>query len=173
MWTIWLKCKSSKWERKQTFEELETMSLIIKWIMEINSAISTTDTFTKGNEKKKKIILQSKNVKKCYFLIVKLWHAGQILLLEIWSWKVSESQERYQIWVKTVFSNSFIYQVNFQNKLRLQRNISNFILNFPSKLERKSCRRWHEKVAMKPQRLSVWFSSVSWTTLFSSEKYGN
>lgn len=44
--------------------------------MEINSAISTTDTFTKGNEKKKKIILQSKNVKKCYFLIVKLWHAG-------------------------------------------------------------------------------------------------
>lgn len=137
MWTIWLKCKSSKWERKQTFEELETMSLIIKWIMEINSAISTTDTFTKGNEKKKKIILQSKNVKKCYFLIVKLWHAGQILLLEIWSWKVSESQERYQIWVKTVFSNSFIYQVNFQNKLRLQRNISNFILNFPSKTRKK------------------------------------
>lgn len=51
--------------------------------MEINSAISTTDTFTKGNEKKKKIILQSKNVKKCYFLIVKLWHAGQI-----WSWNL-------------------------------------------------------------------------------------
>ena len=79
--------------------------------MEINSAISTTDTFTKGNEKKKKIILQSKNVKKCYFLIVKLWHAGQILLLEICSWKVSESQERYKIWVKTVFSNSFIYKL--------------------------------------------------------------
>lgn len=52
--TIWLKCRSSKWERKQTFEELEKMSLIIKWIMEINSAISTTDTFRNGTEKEKK-----------------------------------------------------------------------------------------------------------------------
>lgn len=87
-----------------------------------------------------------------------LWNCDMLdkFDLEIWSWKISKSQERYQIWVKTVFNNSFIYQVNFQNKLRLQRNISNFILNFPSKLERKSCRRWHEKVAMKPQRLSVW-----------------
>lgn len=38
-------------------------------------------------------------------------YSWQILLLEICSWKVSESQERYQIWVKTVFSNSFIYKL--------------------------------------------------------------
>ena len=99
-------------------------------------------------------------------------HSWHILLLEIWSWKVSESQKRYQIWVKTVFSNSYIYQVNFQNKPRLQRNQILSSISF-QRLERKSCRRWCEKVAMKPQRLSVWLSSVSWTTLFSSEKYGN
>ena len=58
--------------------------------MEINSAISTTDTFTKRNEKKKKIILQNKNVRKRYFLIVKLWHT----LDKFYSWKFD--LEKYQ-----------------------------------------------------------------------------
>lgn len=118
--------------------------------------------------KRKNIILQSKMLENVTFWSWNCNILWQILLLEIWSWKVSESQERYQILSKTgsaTPSYKLISKISWR-----QRSISMVPISL-QRLERKSCRRWREKVAMKPQRLSLWLCFLN--TLFSSEKYGN